>query len=252
MQLYGLIGFPLNHSFSPSYFLQKFTEEKIEATYKSYPIASINEIEKLVKETEKLCGLNVTIPYKSSVLAFVNGISRAAQKIGAVNCLKIINGALYGFNTDYIGFTESLKPLLRKDMNSALVLGTGGSSKAVCYALSELGIGYKLVSGSGKGDLSYEELSANSLQEHLLIVNTTPLGMQPHTKDCPPIPYSFLTENHLLYDLIYNPEETLFLQKGKEQNALVKNGLEMLHLQAEKSWEIWNDENATKETILIK
>jgi shikimate dehydrogenase len=252
MQEYGLIGYPLSHSFSPGYFHEKFTQEQLNARYNSFPIASISALEKLIKETENLKGLNVTIPYKSSVIPFLKKISTSAKNIGAVNCIKIVNGELYGFNTDYIGFAESLKPLLRKDINKALVLGTGGSSKAVCYALSELGIAYQLVSASGKANLSYEGIDAKTIQEHLLIVNTTPLGMHPKTNECPNIPYSFLTKEHLLFDLIYNPEETMFLQKGKARNALVKNGLEMLHLQAEKSWAIWNDQEAIKDTISTK
>lgn len=252
MQQYGLIGYPLNHSFSPEYFNQKFASEKIDALYKSYPIASIKEIENLINQTQNLSGINVTIPYKSAVIPLLQGINKAAKEIGAVNCIKIIEGKLYGFNTDYLGFAESLKPLLRKDMSSALVLGTGGSSKAVCYALTQLAINYKLVSASGKGDLGYEEITDEIMKSHLLIINTTPLGMHPQIDNCPSIPYQFLNEQHVLYDLVYNPIETLFLQKGKQQNATVKNGLEMLHLQAEKSWEIWNDDEAIMDTIAIK
>lgn len=250
MQQYGLIGYPLSHSFSPKYFNQKFAAEKIDALYISYPIASIKEIENLINQN--LSGINVTIPYKSAVIPFLNKINKAAKEIDAVNCVKIVEGKLYGFNTDQFGFAESLKPLLRKDMNSALVLGTGGSSKAVCYALRQLAINYKLVSASGKGDLAYEEITEEIMKSHLLVINTTPLGMHPKTEECPSIPYQFLNELHVLYDLIYNPTETLFLQKGKQQNAVVKNGLEMLHLQAEKSWEIWMDNEAIMDTIAIK
>jgi shikimate dehydrogenase len=249
MQEYGLIGYPLSHSFSPRYFHEKFIQEQLDARYNSFSIASITELQKLIEESKNLKGLNVTIPYKSSVIPFLKKTSKAAKKIGAVNCIKIVKGELYGFNTDYIGFAESLKPLLRNDINKALVLGTGGSSKAVCYALSELGIAYQLVSSSAKGNMSYEDIDAKTMQEHLLIVNTTPLGMYPNTNECPNIPYSFLTKAHLLFDLVYNPEETLFIQNGLRQNTSVKNGLEMLHLQAEESWAIWNDTTSIEDTI---
>lgn len=252
MEQYGIIGFPLSHSFSPAYFTEKFAAEKMDCVYHSYSIDSIGQLPGLIKAKPEMCGLNVTIPYKTTVIPYLDFISKSAQAINAVNCLKIVEGKLYGFNTDHFGFTETLKPLLNNEMNKALVLGTGGSSKAVCFALSQLGIEYKLVSASGKGDLSYNELTGETLQEHLLIVNTTPLGMFPETGQCPDIPYQFLSEKHLLYDLIYNPKETLFLQKGKEHKSSIKNGYEMLIVQADKSWEIWNADDAINKTICLK
>lgn len=252
MEQYGIIGFPLTHSFSPFYFTEKFALEKLDCAYDAYPIDSISQLPGLIKAKPELCGLNVTIPYKTAVIPYLDYISESAKEINAVNCVKIVEGKLYGFNTDHFGFTETLKPLLNKEMNKALVLGTGGSSKAVCYALSQLGIEYKLVSASGKGDLSYNELTEEILQEHQLIVNTTPLGMFPETDQCPDIPYQFLSEKHMLYDLIYNPKETLFLLKGKEHKTAIKNGYKMLIAQADKSWEIWNDDNAINKTISLK
>ena len=252
MKHYGIIGFPLAHSFSPSYFNKKFVAENIVCAYNAFPLDSIAQLPDLINSNPDLCGLNVTIPYKTKVIPYLDFISIDAQKINAVNCIKIENGKLFGFNTDQFGFAESLKPLLVKDMSAALVLGTGGSSKAVCYALEQLNLNFKLVSASGKGAFSYDELSEEIIQNHLLIVNTSPVGMYPNMGDSPEIPYHFLNENHLLYDLIYNPEETLFLKNGKKQNAQIKNGKEMLLLQADKSWEIWNDKNICKETIPLK
>ncbi|MFA6152696.1 MAG: shikimate dehydrogenase [Chitinophagaceae bacterium] len=252
MEQYGIIGFPLTHSFSPAYFNEKFTSGRMDCAYNVYQIDSISQLPGLIKAKPELCGLNVTIPYKTAVIQYLDFISESAQAINAVNCVKIVDGKLFGFNTDHFGFTETLKPLLNKEMNKALVLGTGGSSKAVCFALSQLGIEYKLVSASGKGDLSYNELTEEILQENLLLVNTTPLGMFPETDQCPTIPYPFLCEKHLLYDLIYNPKETVFLRKGREQKTAIKNGYEMLIAQADKSWEIWNDDNAINKTISLK
>ncbi len=241
MNTYGLIGFPLEHSFSKKYFTEKFQKENIaDAEYKNFPLSSIEEFPLLLKGEPDLCGLNVTIPYKESVLEFVHEFSDEVLEIGAVNCIKIENEKLTGFNTDCYGFEESLKPLLKKHHKQALVLGSGGSSKAVRYVLKKREIDFKLVSSSGKDNsISYNDLNEEIMKTHLLIINTTPLGMFPKTDEAPAIPFQFLTSKHLLYDLIYNPEETLFLQKGKERGAKVKNGQEMLILQAEKSWDVW-------------
>lgn len=244
MDQYGIIGNPLSHSFSPAYFNERFAREGMHSDYSAFPLDSISMLPGLIAAHPSLRGLNVTIPYKTAVIPYLESMSTSATAIDAVNCIKVVEGKLYGFNTDYTGFSESLKPLLQPRMTDALVLGTGGSSKAICYALEQLGFCYSLVSASGKGDYSYSDLSEDRINTHLLIVNTTPLGMFPHTQDCPDIPYHLLGEDHLLYDLVYNPEESLFLQKGREQGARTKNGYEMLLLQADQSWAIWNDERS--------
>ena len=245
MRNFGLIGFPLGHSFSKRYFTDKFKSQNIEAHYELYPLAEISLLSELLDKVENLCGLNVTIPYKQDVFSFLNDIDESAKEIGAVNTIKISNIGgvknLKGFNTDYIGFTETLLPLLRPDIKKGLVLGTGGASKAVVYALKSLGITPTLVSRiSGKGILSYSELTPEIMEDNLLIVNTTPLGMYPNVETAPEIPYSLLGPNHICYDLVYNPELTTFMRKSMEQGATVKNGLDMLYGQAEAAWEIWN------------
>lgn len=252
IQQYGLIGFPLSHSFSPNYFNRKFGENNIAAHYESYPIEDISLLPDLLQQTPELAGLNVTIPYKTGVIPYLHFISREAQQIGAVNCIKLVNGRLWGFNTDHYGFSQSLKPLLSKEINSALVLGTGGSAQAIFYALKQMNLPYKIVSHSGKGDFNYSELDEKIIQEHQLIINTTPLGMYPKVEQYPSIPFEYLDSSHLLFDLIYNPEMTTFLQKGSAKGARIKNGLEMLHLQAEKSWEIWNETQNLVELISLK
>ncbi len=239
--VYGLIGYPLSHSFSPGYFKEKFAKAEIDAVYRLFPLANIKELPKLLAEHSSLSGLNVTIPYKEQVIPFLDDIDEAAKTIGAVNCIKINSNKLKGYNTDIIGFKKSLAPLLQQQHTKALILGTGGAAKAVAYVLDKFNIDYKLVSSSGKTDtIAYEDISTATVQEHTLIINTTPLGMHPNTDACPDIPYSALGEAHLLYDLIYNPEETTFLKRGKAQGANTKNGYEMLVLQAEASWDIWN------------
>jgi shikimate dehydrogenase len=238
---YGLIGYPLTHSFSPAYFGDKFARGKTDAIYEKYELTDIAGFPSLLASHPDLKGLNVTIPYKSAVIPFLDELSDAARQIGAVNCIQIRDGKLKGHNTDVIGFGKSLAPLLGPYHRLALVLGTGGSSHAVQYVLQDLDIPFTLVSRSAHtGQFTYDDLNEAIISEHLLIINTTPLGMYPNIISCPPIPYAAVTEQHLLYDLIYNPEETAFLKKGREQGAMVKNGLEMLHLQAEASWEIWN------------
>jgi len=244
MKQFGLIGFPLTHSFSKGYFSEKFLREHIsDCSYENFPIESVKRIRNILESNRQLKGLNVTIPYKEQVIPFLHSVDEAALKVGAVNTIKVMDAGgvvhLKGFNTDVYGFTESLKEYLIRPVTAALILGTGGASKAVAYALKTMGIGHRLVSRK-QGYVNYEKLDKSLISGVQLIVNTTPLGMYPDVDSAPPIPYNFLTSEHILYDLVYNPEETLFLTKGKERGALCINGLRMLHLQAEKAWEIWN------------
>ncbi len=241
MKKYGLIGYPLGHSFSKGYFAEKFKRESIRnCSYDNYPLENISQFLELVLENQ-LKGLNVTIPYKQEIIPYLDALDETAAKIGAVNTIKFIDKTLIGFNTDVYGFEQSLKPLLKKHHSRALVLGTGGSSKAVIHALSKLGISYQYVSrNEQKGIVSYNQLNEAFIQDYKLIINTTPLGMYPKVETAPAIPYSVITKEHLLYDLVYNPEKTKFLLNGQQQGAVIKNGLDMLKLQAEKAWEIWN------------
>ena len=246
-RLYGLIGFPLGHSFSASYFSDKFKAEKIDAEYRNFPMERMDDVRHFVESNQSLQGFNVTIPHKQAIIPYLDDLSDAAEGIGAVNVVKISreNGKprLRGFNTDFIGFEDSLKPLLPVDCSSALVLGTGGASRAVVYALKQLGISPHLVSRrSSKGILSYEDLDADIMVSNKLIVNCTPLGMFPNTDSVPPILWSEVNSDYLLYDLVYNPEQTKFMRMGLECGAKVKNGLEMLHRQAEAAWKIWTFE----------
>jgi len=236
---FGLIGYPLSHSFSPTYFKRKFERDDIsDSRYDLYPIESIHKLPEIVQEG--VLGLNVTIPYKEEVLEYVDELSPEAEIIGAVNTLKINNDKICGYNTDAFGFRTSLIRLLNGTIiENALILGSGGASKAVQYVLTEMGIKSMVVSRS-KGDILYSELDQKLIESSRLIVNTTPLGMSPKIDELPPIPYSYIGDKHFLYDLIYNPEKTLFLERGLMQNAHVMNGYDMLCLQAEKSWEIWN------------
>jgi shikimate dehydrogenase len=245
-KVFGLIGQTVSHSFSKSYFDEKFFREGLrDHHYELFPLKSIKEIEGLIKDTKGLSGLNVTIPYKEQVIQFLDEVDPAAKKIGAVNVIKIKDGKRKGFNTDSDAFYETLVKWLPKDKKlKALVLGTGGSSKAVQQALEKLKIEFKLVSREGsKGDTTYEDLKKKPklLKESLLLINTTPLGMHPNTDSMPPIDFEQLTSDHYVYDLIYNPARTQFLQKAEIRGAIIKNGLEMLHVQAEKSWQIWNN-----------
>lgn len=247
MQKYGLIGYPLKHSFSIGYFNEKFKAENIDAEYVNFEIPSINDFMEVIEENPNLRGLNVTIPYKEQVIPFLSELDKDTAKIGAVNVIKIIRlpkgkVKLVGYNSDIIGFTQSIEPLLMPHHKKALILGTGGASKAVFRGLQNLGIESTFVSRTKKDDklLTYRELTPEVMKEHTAIVNCTPLGMFPKVDFCPDIPYSELTPNHLLYDLLYNPNETLFMKKGRAQGAVVKNGLEMLLLQAFAAWEIWN------------
>jgi len=234
-----LIGYPLSHSFSPTYFKKKF--ERLGITNTQYDIYPIDTIEKVLPLIKQLKGINVTIPYKKLVMPFLDHISPEAKAIGAVNTIYINpDGTTIGYNSDVYGFEQSLSPLLKPNHRNALVLGSGGAALAVCFVLKKLNIEFSLVSRHKKeGVLTYEEISHTILKNHPLIINTTPLGMSPHLDKCPDIPYEALDAHHLLYDLVYNPEETLFLKKGKAKGAVIKNGTEMLHLQAEKSWSIW-------------
>ena len=243
-RLFGLIGYPLSHSFSKHYFAEKYKREDIKGCfYELFPLERIEQIRELVKSYPNLVGLNVTIPYKETVLPFLDSVEEDAAKVGAVNTIKIKDGRLIGFNTDVYGFEHSLLNLIndRMDLNT-LVLGTGGAAKAVGHVLDRLDISYSLVSRKpATGVLSYQELDKEIIRKHQLIINTTPLGMSPKTESLPALPYDGLSAEHFLFDLVYNPEETSFMQKGKEKDARVKNGLEMLHLQAEKAWHIWNN-----------
>lgn len=247
MKKFGLIGFPLTHSFSKRYYDAKIERLQLtDVAYDLYPIEAITLFPRLIAGDPQLMGMNVTIPYKIQVMPFLNGLSPEAEAIDAVNCIRIErserqNPVLTGYNTDVYGFAESLKPLLKPWHRQALVLGNGGAAKAVRYALTQLGIGYRVVSRSPEtGDYTYTQLDAGIIAAHPLIVNTTPLGTHPAVDGYPDIPYGYITDRHLLYDLVYNPAETAFLQKGLAQGAVVKNGLEMLELQAERNWEIWN------------
>jgi len=246
-KILGLIGFPLTHSFSAKYFAEKFSKEAIEGyEYQNFEISTIEDFKTVIENNPDLVGLNVTIPYKEKVIPFLDELDDEAREIGAVNTIKIIrkNGTvkLKGYNTDIYGFRETLKPLLQNHQYKALILGTGGASKAVEYVLKKIGLDVLCVSRnpSSKKEIAYTDLNEFAVQDFSVIVNSTPLGMFPAVDVCPEIPYQFLTDKNLLYDLIYNPGETLFMKKGKEQGANTQNGLGMLKLQAEKAWEIWN------------
>ena len=242
--LYGLIGYPLSHSFSKKYFTDKYLKENInDHHYELFPLADIQELPQLIAKYPNLKGLNVTIPYKELVLPFLDQINEEADQIGAVNTIKIENGQLIGYNTDVYGFEHSLLNVCRKAPkmpSGALILGTGGAAKAISFVLKKLNIEYINVSRTPTTtQTTYQKLDYRMLQTYSLIINTTPLGMSPNEDTCPDIPYSSLTNINVLYDLVYNPEKTLFLKQGVLRQCQTKNGLEMLHLQAEKSWEIW-------------
>ena len=244
-KIFGLIGATVSHSFSKSYFDEKFFREGLrDYHYELFPLTKIQDIEKLLKENKSLSGLNVTLPYKEQVIKYLNEIDPKAKEIGAVNVIKIEKGKLKGYNTDSDAFFETIEKWLPKGKNfKALILGSGGSSKAVQQALSKLGISFKVVSrDKASGDYAYEEINANAneIEASNLIVNTTPLGMHPNESAMPPLSTEHITRDHYVYDLIYNPARTQFLQKAEIRGATIKNGLEMLHVQAEKSWTIWN------------
>ena len=236
MRTFGLIGKSLKHSFSTSYFNEKFYKEGVDAEYLSFELENIQDFKTLINE-KQLSGLNVTIPYKESIIPFLDELSNEAKIIGAVNTIQFINGKTIGHNTDFIGFSNSIKPLL-DGRKSALILGDGGASKAVKYALDLLNIDFKTVNRNTSFD--YLDITIQTTEFYDIIINTTPLGTHPNTIEFPKIPYENLNSNHLLFDLIYNPSETKFLKYGKAKGATIKNGLEMLQIQAEESWNIWN------------
>lgn len=250
MRQFGLIGYPLSHSFSQKFFTEKFLRENIvNVQYENFPIATIESFAALWKEHPSLEGLNVTIPYKKEVIAFLQHSSPVVQAIKACNCIRKFNNELYGYNTDVIGFEKSLLPFLKAHHTHALILGTGGASAAVQWVLQKLNIQYQVVSRKSKtieentelkASLSYDQLSNSIIESHTLIINTSPLGMFPNVNEAPPIAYDAITAQHHLYDLVYNPIETLFMKNGLAKGATVQNGLAMLHIQAEESWTIWN------------
>jgi shikimate dehydrogenase len=241
MRKFGLIGYPLSHSFSQKYFTEKFQQLNItDSRYELYPIGDISDVKDLLRDPE-LCGLNVTIPYKKLVIPYLEGMNHVVREIGACNCIKVENGATTGYNTDVVGFEESLVRKLQPFHNRALILGTGGASKAVEYVMKKLGIGYNMVSRDpGAGQLSYGQVDEETIYSHNLIINTTPLGMYPNVDICPPLPYEAIGPQHYLFDLVYNPARTLFLRNGEQRGAAVENGYDMLIGQAEESWRIWN------------
>ncbi len=247
-KIYGLIGKSLSHSFSMDFFNQKFLSEEIDASYINFEIDDVGDLMSVLSEYPNIDGLNVTSPYKEQVMAFMDELDETARQVGAVNVVKIVKGGtggvlrLVGYNSDFMGFKNSLEALLTPEMDRALILGTGGASKAVKAVLDSLGIAVSLVSRQKSSQtITYEELTRQMIHEHKLIVNTTPLGTYPHTEASPPIPYRFITPAHLCYDLVYNPSETMFMKLSAAQGATVKNGLEMLLLQAFESYRIWTE-----------
>lgn len=239
---YGLIGKNIAYSFSRQFFNEKFKNENlIDSVYKNFDIEHINEFKSCLKDNPNIKGLNVTIPFKEDIIPLLDKMSTKATSIGAVNTIKITrNGQLKGYNTDAYGFKKSIEPFIKKHHKKALILGTGGASKAIAYTLKKLQIEYHFVSRNESEKYQYKSLTPDIIKEHQIIINCTPLGTYPNLEECPSIPYQSLTEHHILYDLVYNPEETLFLKKGKEMGAKIINGKKMLVLQAKKSWKIWN------------
>jgi shikimate dehydrogenase len=244
-KLFGLLGKDISYSFSRGYFTDKFEKSDLKKhKYVNFDIKNIKEFPSLIIENQDIKGMNVTIPYKEEVMSFLNKLDETADKIGAVNTIKFTKrGDLKGYNTDVVGFEKSISPFLKKHHKRALILGTGGASKAIAYALKKNKIKFKFVSRNpeGKKEIAYSDIDKDILQKYHIIINCTPLGTFPEILKCPNIPYEYLTKKHLLYDLIYNPEVTAFLKNGKEKGAIIKNGLEMLQIQAEESWRIWND-----------
>ena len=247
MDKYGLIGYPLGHSFSISYFNQKFKDEDIDAVYENFEIPSIDLLPEVLDSNPNLKGLNVTIPYKQKVIPYLDSISPEARAIGAVNVIKVVHNGknikLKGYNSDVIGFTQSIEPMLEPRFHKkALILGTGGASKAIDYGLKSLGLETVFVSRYERpGTIQYDKITPEVVQEYNVIVNCTPLGMYPKTEECPQLPYEAMDSRTILYDLIYNPDETMFMKRGAQYGANVKNGLEMLLLQAFASWEFWHE-----------
>jgi shikimate dehydrogenase len=245
MRLFGLLGYPLTHSFSQKYFTEKFQQLGISDTaYENFSIPDIQELKQILSSRKDLQGFNITIPYKKAVLDFLQEVSDPVKKMGACNCVKIVDGKLKGYNTDVVGFQRSLEPFLKPHHQKALILGTGGASAAVEYVFQQLQIPYLFVSRTASSNaISYQDISEEIIETHQLIINTSPLGMYPNLDVCPAIPYQYLTAQHHLFDLIYNPTETKFLSLGKQHGATIQNGFEMLILQAEESWRIWNEIN---------
>lgn len=240
---YGLVGRNISYSFSRGYFAKKFERLGLNShSYENFDISGIDEFKSVINETENLRGLNVTIPYKQEVIPFLDELDASAAEIGAVNTIKIMGAQLKGFNTDAYGFQKSLEPFLKMFHKKALILGTGGASKAIAFVLKNLDIDFSFVSRTPKTNgLTYEQLSKEIIDDHLLIINCTPLGTFPDIEKKPDVPYQFLGPNHLLFDLIYNPEKTAFLKFGEAKGATIINGSKMLELQAERAWEIWNE-----------
>jgi shikimate dehydrogenase len=241
---FGLVGRNISYSFSKNYFTERFQKEEAqECTYENFDIQNIDEFPEIIKNNPDLIGLNVTIPYKEVVIPFLDELSERASKMGAVNVIKITKeGLLKGDNSDYYGFKKSLEPLLQSHHKNALILGTGGASKAVAFALEELGISYTYVSRKTfENSIHYNQIDAKTFDDFQIVINTTPLGTSPNTHEFPEIPYPYFTSKHIAFDLIYNPSETQFLKKAKECGAITKNGMDMLVFQAEKAWEIWNE-----------
>ncbi len=252
MDIYGLIGKSLKHSFSSNYFGDKFRCEDIQAEYRNFELQAISEIKNLLRN-KNLMGFNVTIPYKTAIIPYLNFVYAPISLLNAVNTVRVVHEAerpvLYAFNTDVYGFYHSLKPLLKAHHRKALILGTGGAAKAVAFVLDKLEISYLFISRDRAKGMLYSELDQYVLTYFTLIINTSPVGQFPDTEKKPDIPYEFLSSEHLLYDLIYNPEETVFLKEGRKHRAQIKNGLEMLHLQAEKAWKIFQSENLAEVTL---
>ncbi|HPH86565.1 MAG TPA: shikimate dehydrogenase [Ferruginibacter sp.] len=244
MRTFGLIGYPLGHSFSKKYFTEKFEQEGLaDCRFELFPLQHIDQYPALLQREPSLKGLAVTIPHKQSVMPYLASIDEAARKIGAVNCIKINNGTCIGYNTDVIGFERSFSPLLEYNHTKALVLGTGGASKAVQFVLNKMGMSFLLVSrnpGEGNGYIGYKDITKDTLDEYTVIINCSPAGMIPHEDTEPDLPYFFISKKHLLYDLVYKPAQTRFLEHGFRQGAIIKNGYEMLIIQAEENWTIWN------------
>ena len=245
MRKFGLIGYPLSHSFSQKFFTGKFAREHIaDCVYENFPLKSISEITALLQHEKELFGVNVTIPYKEQVVPFLHWKNNVVERTGACNCIKINAGILHGYNTDVIGFEKALLEQLKSHHRHALILGTGGAAKAVEYVMQELGIDYLIATRKKEisdKQINYDDIDKSLIQSHTLIINTTPSGMFPKVDECPNIPFQFLTPGHYLFDLVYNPAKTLFLQRGEQHGATIKNGEEMLVIQAEESWKIWNE-----------
>lgn len=246
MKVYGLIGYPLGHSFSKKYFTEKFQKERLEdCAYELFAISSIKELPSIINSNPLLKGLNVTIPYKEQVLEYVTETTSAVKEIGASNTIRIQHNKLFAYNTDVIGFEISFVKNLRSSYKKALILGTGGSSKAVQYVLKKLNINFLLVTRSNElkaGMINYPMIDETIMNEYTIIINCTPAGLYPKVNECPQIPYQHISEKHYLFDLVYAPEKTLFLQKGEKKGAVIQNGYEMLIIQAEESWKIWNED----------